>query len=253
MRPKRVLQFLVIYLLGLGLLLGAKYVLQLSDYVIPGPGEIGQTAAILWRRYLFDGLNTLVVAVIGHLAAIVLATLVAIVGRQQGWLGGMIRSAAYNLQAYPIIAVAPIIFILLGDGLASRLLIAALICYFPLLLSFIGILTQPVAAIEHFYEVTGQMHWRLQVRIRAFENLNKLVTVIVGSATLAMVGTIIAEFIGADSGIGYSLRIALYQSNMAKVLVALFCIGIYNSLYLWLLEAMGGWLEKSLLGPEGGK
>ena len=150
------------------------------------------------------------------------------------------------IQAYPIVAVAPIIFILLGDGLSSRLLITAMICYFPLLLSFIGILSEPVAEIEHFYEATMRMNWRLQVKIRAFENIGKITTVIVGSGTLAIVGTIVAEFIAATAGIGHSIRIALYQSDLAKILIALFLIGICTSLYLVFLEWLGALVQKKL-------
>ncbi len=90
------------------------------------------------------------------------------------------------------------------------------------------------------------MTWRLQVKIRAFENIHKLTTVIVGSATMAMVGTIVAEFIAATAGIGYSIRIALYQSDLAKILVALFLIGIGTSLYLVSLEGLGNALQKRL-------
>ena len=85
---------------------------------------------------------------------------------------------------------------------------------------------------------------RLQVKIRAFENIHKLVTVIVGSATLAMVGTIVAEFIAANAGIGYSIRIALYQSDLSKILVALFLIGVCTSLYLVFLEWLGSFIKK---------
>ena len=87
-------------------------------------------------------------------------------------------------------------------------------------------MSEPVADIEHFYRVTGRMRWQLEVKIRAFENMHKLTTVIAGSATLAMAGTIVAEFIAANAGIGYSIRIALYQSDLGKILVALFLIGI---------------------------
>jgi NitT/TauT family transport system permease protein len=121
-----------------------------------------------------------------------------------------------------------------------------MICYFPLLLSFIGILSEPVPEIEHFYEATMRMNWRLQVKIRAFENINKITTVIVGSGTMAMVGTIVSEFIAANAGIGHSIRIALYQSDLAKVLVALFLIGIFTSLYLVSLEWLGLVVRKRL-------
>jgi NitT/TauT family transport system permease protein len=70
--------------------------------------------------------------------------------------------------------------------------------------------------------------------------------VIVGSATMAMVGTIVAEFIAATAGIGYSIRIALYQSDLAKILVALFLIGVGTSLYLVCLEGIGNALQARL-------
>ena len=252
MLHRRIYQFFIIYILVLAVLMVIKYSLGLSDYVIPSLGEIWQTARQFFPVYFVAVINTLSVAILGHILSICLATIVGIVGRLTIWVGSFIRVAAYNIQAYPIVAVAPIIFILLGDGLSSRLLIAAMICYFPLLLSFIGIFSEPISEIEHFFESTLKMTWWLQVKIRAFENINKLITVIVGSATLAMVGTIVAEFIAADAGIGYSIRIALFQSDLAKILVALFLIGVCTSLYLVFLEWIGHLIQKRWEIPEGG-
>ena len=245
MLPRRIFQFLVIYFLGLAVLLAVKYGLQLSNYVIPGPLLIWQTFQAEAVRYLKDVLDTLSIAIIGQVLSICLALLVGIVGRQTTWFGSFVKVAAYNVQAYPIVALAPIIFILLGDGFLSRLLIAAMICYFPLLLSVLGIMSDPIGDIEHFYRVTGRMRWQLEVKIRAFENLGKLTTVVAGSATLAMAGTIVAEFIAANAGIGYSIRIALYQSDLGKILIALFLIGISLSVYQGLLEWSGAFIRKT--------
>jgi ABC-type nitrate/sulfonate/bicarbonate transport system permease component len=93
------------------------------------------------------------------------------------------------------------------------------------------------------------MRWQLEVKIRAFENLSKLTTVIAGSATLAMAGTIVAEFIAANAGIGYSIRIALYQSDLAAILTALFMIGIVISVYQGILETLGE-MVKAKWGSE---
>ncbi|MGE0087041.1 MAG: ABC transporter permease [Desulfococcaceae bacterium] len=245
---RRICQFLIIYFLGLFFLMGIKYSLGLSNYVIPGISEIYGVFVSEYRRYFSDVVSTLSVAVIGQALSICLALLVGIMGRQATWFGSFVRVAAYNIQAYPIVAIAPIIFILLGDGFLSRLIIAAMICYFPLLLSVVGIMAEPVKDIEHFYRVTGRMRWQLEVKIRAFENLGKLTTVISGSATLAMAGTIVAEFIAANAGIGYSIRIALYQSDLARVLVALFLIGIILSVYQGLLEWAGSLVKEKWAG-----
>jgi NitT/TauT family transport system permease protein len=244
MLHRRIYQFLIVYAAGICTLFLIKYTLNLSDYVIPSPIEVWITAGQVFMRYLVNVMDTLAVAIIGHILSIFMATVVGIIGRLTSGIGSLIKIAAFNIQAYPIVAVAPIIFILLGDGLASRLLIASMICYFPLLLSVLGVLTEPVSDIEHFYRMTGQMTWQLEVKIRVFENIAKLTTVVSGSATLAMVGTIVAEFIAADAGIGYTIRIALYQSDLAKILIALFLIGISTSLYLFCLEWLGHLIQK---------
>jgi len=102
------------------------------------------------------------------------------------------------------------------------------------------------------YIITGRMRWQLAVKIRAFENLSKLTTVISGSATLAMAGTIVAEFIAANAGIGYSIRVALYQSDLAKILIALFMIGIIISIYQGCLETLGEQIKTRWSVSKGG-
>ncbi len=246
---RRIYQFMIVYAVFLAILLAVKKGLSLSDYVIPGLPLILETAVQMSAGYLRDVMDTLSVTVLGQGISIFMAFFVGILGRKSSWAGSMIRVTAYNIQAYPIVALAPIIFILLGDGFLSRLLIASMICYFPLLLSVLGVMAAPVENIEHFYIATGRMRWQLEVKIRAFENLSKLTTVIAGSATLAMAGTIVAEFIAANAGIGYSIRIALYQSNLAAILTALFMIGIIISIYQGILETLGE-MVKAKWGSE---
>ncbi len=242
---RRIYQFLIVYAIGMSTLLAIKHGLSLSDYVIPGVSLLLETADSFSKEYLWAVFNTMEITVAGQLISIILAFTVGIAGRKSSWIGSFIKMTAYNIQAYPIVALAPIIFILLGDGFGPRLLIASMICYFPLLLSVLGVMSTPVRDIEHFYIVTGRMRWQLEVKIRAFENLSKLTTVISGSATLAMAGAIVAEFIAADAGIGYSIRIALYQSDLAKILVALFIIGIVISIYQGLLESLSEKIKKT--------
>ncbi len=248
---RRIYQFLIVYTLGFVGLLIIKYTTGLSDYVIPGLELVLETAGRVLAEYFMDVMNTLSVTVLGQMISIVMAFSVGILGRKSTWVGSFIKVMAYNVQAYPIVALAPIIFILLGDGFLSRLLIASMICYFPLLLSVLGIMAAPIKDIEHFYIATGRMRWQLEVKIRAFENLSKLTTVIAGSATLAMAGTIVAEFIAADAGIGYSIRIALYQSDLSGILVALFMIGIVISVYQGILESLGEQMKTKWSAPKG--
>jgi len=244
MLRNRMVQFLLLYVLALAGLLGLKYGLGLSDYIIPPFLEICRTGLDVTPRYVAHVLNTLSIAILGHAISLLLAFAIGMLAAGKSAIAALVKTAAYNVQSYPIVAVAPIIFILLGDGLLSRLIISVLICYFPLLLTVMGVLSEPVEDIEHFYRMTGHICWGLQVRVRMFENIGKLTTVAVGSATMAMVGTIVSEFIASNAGIGYSIRVALYQSDMAKIITALLWIGVATSLYLILVEWIGNLIHR---------
>jgi len=238
MPHNRLIQFMILFACGVCFLFIIKYCLNLSDYVIPAFMDIMQTARRVGLIYFKDMLESILIAIMGHMLSIILACAIGIVGRLNSWSGELIKAGAYHIQAYPVVAIAPIIFILMGDGLIPRLLITSMICYFPLLLTFVGVFTESVTDVEHYFKVTQKLTWLLEVKIRAYEHRQKILTVIEGSATLAMVGTIVAEFLSADSGIGYQISIALSQSNMSKVLIALFLIGLSIATYLTLLETI---------------
>ena len=240
----RLIQFLVIFLTGIAILMIVKYTGGLSDYLIPPLHEILLVTGRDWAGFFMPAMNTTSVAVAGH--ALFLAAAVAFIARTGSRVAGLVRTAAYNLQAYPVVAIAPIVFIFLGDGLASRLLIAALICYFPLLLSFLGIFSDPVADVEHFFRQIGKLNSTTELSIRIFENLDKIITVVTGSGTLAMVGTIVAEFLAASNGIGYVIRKSLYQNNLAAILASLFFIGLFSSVYLMTVEFIGRTIKAKL-------
>jgi NitT/TauT family transport system permease protein len=240
MLHNRIIQFFILYISGLSALFIIKISLGLSDYVIPSISDIVYTANRILPVYTRSVIESMCIAIMGHILSIILACAIGILGRMHSFSGLLIKAGAYQIQAYPVVAIAPIIFILLGDGLLPRLIITSMICYFPLLLTFVGVFTEPVADIEHYYKVTNTLSWILEIKIRAYEHQQKILTVIEGSATLAMVGTIVAEFLSAESGIGHQISIALSQSDMSKVLIALFLIGLSISIYLTFL-AWGLW------------
>ena len=85
MLPRRIYQFLIIYFLGLAVLLGVKYGLRLSNYVIPGPLLLWITFQSEALRYFRDVLDTMSIAIIGQILSICLAVLIGILGRQTTW------------------------------------------------------------------------------------------------------------------------------------------------------------------------
>lgn len=239
--------FLGLYTLGILFLIGYKEVTGYSDYVLPSSKLLFETFVGSATAYGRATLETFGVVAIGHLLSIFAAFSVAGGVVFFRLLGPVIKSAAYTLQSYPLVAIAPIFFILVGDGILTRLLIVGSICYFPMLLTLLGIFSQPIPEVEHFFRSTRRASRIQIVRIRLLANIETAMTSITGSASLAVVGAILAEFLATNRGVGYIIRVALYRNNLAKILVALFVIGLANWFYLGLVDHCGKALAARLL------
>ncbi len=87
MLVRRISQFLLVFASGMGFLMGLKYGLGLSNYVIPSPSEIINTSRTVSHDYFLDTVNTLSVAIIGQIISIFLAFSVGISARKSTWIG----------------------------------------------------------------------------------------------------------------------------------------------------------------------
>jgi NitT/TauT family transport system permease protein len=105
-------------------------------------------------------------------------------------------------------------------------------------LAILGAVSSPVEDVELFYENTRRLTYWQTMRIRVLCRLPSLVATISGSASLAVVGSILAEFLAGDTGVGYLIRIALYENRLDKIIVVLFVIGICSWMYVGSLEVL---------------
>ncbi|MDL1888694.1 ABC transporter permease subunit [Nitrospirales bacterium NOB] len=245
---RRFVTFASLYLCGVLLLLAVKAWKTYPDYVIPGPTLLSQTFSASAWPYCSATVETVVIALVGHILSTWLAFLVGTCVALLPRLGALLRQVAYTIQSYPLIATAPIFFILLGNGMVTRLVITASICYFPMLLMFIGSLSTPVMHVEHFYRSCWRLTSRRLISIRLLENMQSVVTTVSGAFTLAVVGAVLAEFLSVNSGIGYAIRAALYRNRLDSILIALLFLGMANCLVLAPLDHFGRWIVSRTTG-----
>ena len=247
---KSLIIFLSLYFLGIIFLLIYKEIQNYSNYVIPDHNLI--TSAFLHSiiRYSNAAFITFSTAFFGHTFATIFAFLTAIIIIFFKGIGEITKLIAYTLQSYPIVAIIPLLFIIIGDNNFTKLIITGSISYFPILISLIGILSQPVNEVENFFKFTNRNDFLNLFKIRISERLQTVIEVIIGSATLAVVGSIVAEFVTSNSGIGYEIRIAHNKPSLELILVALFVIGIVNWLYLSILKILGMKLHLLIIGKN---
>lgn len=244
---KDLLVFIIIYFSGLIFLLCYRQYMGFPDYVIPGFEKMFNTIKVSIFEYIKATLQTFLLVIVGHLISVIAAFGLAIIVSTNRISGPYVKSAAYSLQAYPLIAVAPIFFILFGDGFTTQLLITFILCHFPVLLTILGVLMQPIPEVEQFYVTTKKMSKLRLVKIRLSENSKTVLTSITGSASLAVVGAILAEYLAEYSGIGYHIWVANNGNRLDGILLALFVIGVTNCVYLRVIEWCGFIILKQVI------
>ena len=133
------------------------------------------------------------------------------------FLRRMLQPYVVGSNAIPIVAIAPLVVLWLGHGLLSKVAVAAFLCFFPLAVNTLRGLREFNLMYSELFRVyggtAGQFFWKFQVP-------NALPYILSGarlSATYSVIGAVVAEFIGADRGLGFAMLQASYNLNSPRL------------------------------------
>ncbi len=141
---------------------------------------------------------------VGLLAGVLLATLIGYLLAKSRLLERLLSPYLVASQAIPIVAIAPLLVIWFGPGIFSKILICALIVFFPVLVNtVVGMRAVP----EHLRDLMRSMH-ATPLQMARYLEIPAALPVFLGGlrigATLSVIGAVVGEFIGADRGLGLS-------------------------------------------------
>jgi NitT/TauT family transport system permease protein len=199
------------------------------DYILPGPEVVAERgwraiqSGVLWQHTAVTLSEVVLGFVAGASAAVVTGTALGKSVLIERVLSPYIVAA----QAVPILALAPLLDIWFGGGLLARVLICALIVFFPIAIaSMVGIRSTDPLLVELFRSLgatRGQVTTRLEIP--------SALPVIFGGlrvgVTLAVIGAVVAEWAGASIGLGVLINIAdqgLFDTPLMFVALATLAI-----------------------------
>lgn len=134
-----------------------------------------------------------------------------------------------GLQTVPKVAVAPLFVIWFGYGLASKVVITALICFFPILVSVIAGFHSTDRDQLDMMKAYGATKWQTLIRLRVPSALVLIFAGLEIASVLAVIGTIVGEFVGSQAGLGYlimTLNFNLDVTGVFAILIILSAIGL---------------------------
>lgn len=243
-RPgRRLHDLLAVLAVGLGFVVLWQMVVWLGGYqpfVLPGPGVVAER----WLRAATQGtftphlVTTLSEIVLGLALGVSFGLLVGFLLARSALADRLLSPYIVAAQATPILALAPVIVIWFGNGLASKVLICALICFFPMAVATtVGLRSVDGRLVEMARSVRAT---RRQV-IRTVEVPSALPQILGGlriAVTLSVVGAIVAEWVGGDRGLGVLLNLArgsMFDTPLlfaTLVTIAMLGVALYLSVVL---------------------
>ncbi|HEY1721552.1 MAG TPA: ABC transporter permease subunit [Magnetospirillaceae bacterium] len=183
-------------------------------HVLPGPIAIAKG---LWSDrtyYAANILPTVIVAAKGYVFGNLIAIVLALIGTVYPPTEGPIMRVALVAYGTPLLAVAPIL-VVICSGDAARVILAALSVFFTTLVGVQTGLLQADATSLDVITAYGGRRWSQLFKVRLWSCLPSLFAALKIAAPSSLLGAIIAEFLGADRGLGIGLVVA--EQNLDSV------------------------------------
>ncbi len=209
-------------------------VTQLPRFILPAPADVWArfVKALMDGSLLYHTRITLAEIVLGLLSGILFATVTGYMLAKSRSLEKILSPYLVASQAIPVVAIAPLLVIWLGDGILSKVVICALIVFFPVLVNtVVGVRAVPTALYDLMHSIRAT---RLQILLKL--ELPASLPVLLGGlrigATLSVIGAIVGELVDAEQGLGFLLQLGDFQYDTSMVFVAVFTlIALALSLY----------------------
>jgi NitT/TauT family transport system permease protein len=212
----------------------------LSRFVIPAPSGIADALltlvqeAFFWEALRLTLVETLLGFVVGAGAGLLLGVLIGEVK--------LFRQTIYPyvvlFQSLPKVALAPLFVVWFGFGISSKVVMAATIAFFPLLVNTLTGLDSVNKNAKLLFQGYGAsralMFWKLSMP----EILAAVMAGMKTAMTLALIGAIVAEFVGAQKGLGILLERFNFQLQMEMAFAVLLVLALVGLLLYLLLDVI---------------
>jgi NitT/TauT family transport system permease protein len=212
-----------------------------APYLVPTPKAVWDRVIQDWSSLMYHSYVTLYETVIGFLLATVLGLATAVAIAYSRPLEKALYPIVLVAQVIPKIAIAPLIVVWFDTGLTSKIILAVLIAFFPVVVSGVAGLRSTDPELLELSATMGANRWQTFRKIRFPNALPHLMAGEKVAVTLAVVGAVVGEFVGASEGLGYQLMIAngnLDAPLLFAALILMSLIGILLFVAVEVLEAL---------------
>ncbi|SMO84547.1 ABC transporter permease [Melghirimyces algeriensis] len=208
----------------------------IEDWLLPAPSGIAISFAESWELVQRHTWPTLQEATLGFVLGIGVALLLAVLIDLFPWLRRGVYPLLIGSQTVPIIAIAPLLILWFGYGLFPKVLIVALVTFFPVVVNTVDGLSSADSDQVRLLKSMGANDWQIFRLVRFPQALPSFFSGMKIAATYGILGAVIAEWLGASEGLGVFLIRSQNSFAADQVFVAIVVITFWSLVLFSLVQ-----------------
>jgi NitT/TauT family transport system permease protein len=201
---------------------------SIPEYLVPSPLHVARTFAAdfgtIVRNLVPTAIESFLGFAVGNLASIAVATIFV----HYRTVEQAFFPLAIVIRSIPIVAVAPILVLMLGNDMTPKVVIAALICFFPTLVNMVKGLSsvnpQALELMKVLSATKSEVFWKLRI----YNSLPYLFAALKIAASASVIGAIVGEWIGSTEGIGALIIHATYNFDTGLLYASITAACIFS-------------------------
>jgi ABC-type nitrate/sulfonate/bicarbonate transport system permease component len=211
---------------------------QVPPYILPSPSQIIITMISMFPTLLNHAGRTLEEALIGFAAAVVIAFCSAFVLNYSKVLYQAVHPLLIVSQTIPIITLAPLFVIWFGWGILPKVLVVILVCFFPIVISFLEGLRGVDQDLINLFKSMGAKRTTIFRMVEMPAALPAFFAGLKISASYSIMAAVIGEWLGAQQGLGYFMTITQKSFRVDRVLAAVVLIALLSLLLVKAVDVL---------------
>ncbi|WP_087622260.1 ABC transporter permease [Aeromicrobium sp. PE09-221] len=209
-----------------------------NEIIVPPPSDVAVSlVSMLDKAYFWEATwVTMAETIAGFLIGVILAWAIGTALGMYDWAKTAFYPIVVGFQITPRVALAPLFLTWFGFGLTSKVVMAATICFFPVLLNvMVGMDTVDKNA-RTLMRSLGASRWEEYRKLVLPSSLPLIFAGIKNAITLALIGAIVAEFVGASRGMGVLIKSLNFQLDVAGGFAVIVALMIFGLILYWIVE-----------------
>lgn len=193
------------------------YILKIPTFVAPSPQLVAVTLFDKFGILMANLLPTAAEATLGFLVGNIAAILTATVFVHFKSIEQAFFPVVVLINSIPVVAKAPVLVLLLGNGMEPKVVIAAVVCFFPTLVNMVRGLESVNAQSLELMKVLSASKTEIFFKLRLLNSVPYLFSALKIAASTAVIGAIVGEWIGSNIGIGALIIQSTYNFDSAML------------------------------------